>query len=123
MALDLHCPHISGPHNEVIYLVGSENERNASEQRKFSELLGTVATGALRMFPEDFLPFGQAWNTAANYGDGRSFARWALTMPEVKLAGSIEIPYARARCEEVNQESARVFGEDLGRAIGEYLAG
>lgn len=42
-------------------------------------------------------------------------------LPGMRLAGSIEIPYANVREQEVTADSARAFGKDLARAIGEYL--
>jgi len=121
VALDLHCPHIAGPHNEVIYLVGSRDPRNAAEQGVFSTLLESVARGPLPFHAADYLPFGQAWNTGGNFAGGRSFSAWAATLPGVQLATSIELPYANARGVEVNQDSAHAFGVDLARALCGYL--
>ncbi|MFP4026610.1 MAG: peptidase M14 [Candidatus Brocadiia bacterium] len=121
LALDLHCPHISGPHNEVIYLVGSQQEAIDQEQRRFGKLLESVNEGQLPFHAENFLPFGTSWNTGDNYGGGKSFSRWAAEIPSIALSTGIEIPYANASDTEVNQESARSFGEDLGRAIASYL--
>jgi len=121
VALDLHCPHISGPHHEVIYLVGSADHRVAAEQRSFSGILETAAEGPLPFVSEEFLPFGKSWNTRNNYKDGKEFSRWAAEIAGVALATTIEIPYANANGAEVNQESARLFGADLGKALAEYL--
>jgi len=121
MGLDLHCPHISGPHNEVIYLVGSENRRIAKEQMRFSDVLASVARGPLPFSPDDFLAFGKSWNTGQNYTGGKGFARWITNLHEVSLGTAVEIPYANARNVEVNQNSARLFGADLGRAISGYF--
>jgi hypothetical protein len=122
VALDLHCPHIRGPHNEVIYLVGSESPATWQQQCEFGRILEAVRTGPLPYRAQDNLPFGHAWNTAANYGVGRSFGRWAGELPGVRLSTAIEIPYANASGCVVTAESARAFGHDLAKALRRYLA-
>ena len=121
VGLDLHCPHIKGPVNEVLYLVGSSHARIASQQQRFSEVMEAVSQGPLPFSASDFLPFGQSWNTAANYTGGKGFSKWVSEIPDVTLGTGIEIPYANARGIEVNQESARSFGLDLGRGLDAYL--
>jgi len=123
VALDLHCPHISGAHNEVIYLVGSRDERIAREQRAFSKMMEAERKGSLPFHAQDFLPFGDAWNTDANFGDGQSFCGWAGQLDGIRLATTIEIPYASAGGVEVNQTSAGSFGADLARGLAAYLSG
>ena len=123
VALDLHCPWIDGPHNEVIYMVGGPTRECSRQQWAFSEAIERVRTGPLPFVAADYLPYGQAWNTDANYERGRGFARFAEELPGVRLAGSIETPYANARGVEVNAHSARLFGRDLASAIARYLAG
>jgi hypothetical protein len=124
VALDLHCPGMYGDCNEVIYLVGSSSEDIAREQRRFSEVLAAVRTGPLPFEADDYLPFGTAWNKGANFSDGRGFSRWAKDeIPGVRLASGIELPYANAGGAEVNQESAGLFGRDLGAALAGYLKG
>ncbi len=121
VGLDLHCPWISGTNNEVIYLVGSQNDRIANEQKLFSEILESVTNGPLPFLAENFLPFGEDWNTDENYAGGKTFSRWVGELPGILLGTGIEIPYANANSAEVNQTSARLFGRDLGAALGAYL--
>jgi len=121
VALDLHCPHIRGPHNEVIYIVGSEAPAIWEQQCAFGKLLEAVRTGPLPYRASDNLPFGQAWNTGRNYGGGKSFSRWAGEQPGVRLAASFEIPYANAGGQAVTADTARAFGRDLAKAIRQYL--
>jgi len=123
LALDLHCPWIAGPHNEVIYLVGTENPRMEAEQRRFSAILESENKGMLPFRASDFLPFGTDWNSSANYTGGKGFTRWAAELPGVRLATAIEIPYANVAGAEVNAESARSLGPDVGAAIARYLQG
>ena len=121
LALDLHCPWIAGEHNEVIYLVGAEDPRMEVEQRRFSAVLEAENKGMLPFRASDFLPFGTDWNSAKNYTGGKGFTRWAAELRGVRLATAIEIPYANAGGAEVNAESARSFGPDIGAAIARYL--
>lgn len=121
VAFDLHCPHIRGPHNEVIYIVGSANERIWSQQQEFGRLLESLQSGPLVYRASDNLPFGQAWNTGANMGAGRSFSRWASEVEGIRLAATFEIPYANAGGRPVTAESARAFGGSLARALRSYL--
>jgi hypothetical protein len=121
LALDLHCPYISGRHNEVIYLVGSQDKKIWAEQSRFSQLLQKSVTGSLPYRTTDNIPFGKAWNTTKNYKDGMSCARWAAEIEGIRCAATIEFPYANANGKEVNAQSSRAFGADLARAIRAYL--
>ncbi len=121
IAVDLHNPHISGPKNEDIYLVGMEDAALAAEQRRFSEILEKRIKGSLLFRASDYLAFGTGWNTKDNFQGGLSFSRWAGGLAGIKLATSIEIPYASALGAEVNQKSAREFGHDLASAFFAYV--
>ena len=119
--LDLHCPYISGAHNEVIYLVGSSDEAIWREQQKFAAILESVREGPLPYSADSSLPFGTAWNTAKNYGKQKSSSRWASEQPGVRMATTIEIPYANVGAALVTPEKARAFGRDLAIALRRYL--
>jgi len=121
VALDLHCPHIRGQHNEALYLVGSRSPAIWREESEFGRILETVRTGPLPYRAQDNLPFGQGWNTASEYGGSKSFCQWAGELPGVRLSTSLEIPYANAAGRAVTAESARAFGRDLARALRRYL--
>ncbi len=121
VALDLHCPHIRGPHNEVIYQVGHPDVCASREQCRFGEILEGAVSGPLPYQTSDDLPFGQAWNTGGNYSGGKGCSRWAAELPGVRLPSSFEVPYANAGGAEVNAETARAFGHDLARALRRYL--
>jgi hypothetical protein len=120
-AIDLHCPNIRGDVNEVIYIVGSQKTETWTEQQRFGTILERVQKGPLVYSASDNLPFGTKWNTPANFTAGISGSRWAADVPGVKLATTIEFPYANAAGGEVNASTARTFGHDLARAIREYL--
>jgi hypothetical protein len=121
VALDLHCPHIRGKYNEVIYIVGASNKQIYAQQVRFGEILEDVASGPLPYDNDDILPFGTAWNTQNNYGSHKSCKRWASELDDVKLATTFEIPYANARGCAVTADSARAFGRDLATALFTYL--
>jgi hypothetical protein len=121
IALDLHCPSIRGPHNEVIYFVGGPDAENWKRVGDLAKILEEVRQGPLVYRTADNLPFGKGWNTGIQQQDLKSFGLWAAELPGIAVASTIEIPYANASGAEVNAESARAFGRDLARAIRTYL--
>jgi hypothetical protein len=123
MALDLHCPHIRGEYNEWVYQVGSSDTNLWLQQQAFGRVLETLRPNPLSYRQSNDLPSGKAWNTASNFSQGLSFARWAASLPTVRFAGTFEIPYATANGTEVNVQSARDFGVNLAVALRQYLAG
>ncbi len=120
-AFDLHCPHIRGPHNEVIYIVGSADESIWEQQCRFGRILEELQCGPLVYRASDNLPFGQAWNTGQNYTQGKSCGRWAGEIDGIRLAASFEIPYANAGGQAATADSARIFGRSLAKAMRRYL--
>lgn len=123
IVLDLHCPHIRGKRNEVVYLVGLPGEANWERLQDFSAVLESLSPRALPYQASDNLPFGQEWNTEDNTKEGKSFARWASEIPGVQVASTLEIAYANARGAVVTSESARGLGRDIALAIARYLRG
>jgi len=122
VALDMHCPWIRGEHNEVTYFVGGPDQRNWAEVQAFSKLLEELRAGPLPYHRSDNLPYGQAWNTAMNTSQGRSFSRWAGELPGIVMGTSIEIPYANCYDVTVTPNRARALGRDLAHALAAYLA-
>jgi hypothetical protein len=118
-ALDMHCPHIRGPHNEVIYFVGGPEQENWTRVGEFAQVLEAVQRGPLRFHAKDNLPFGQSWNNQE--GPPRSFGRWTAAQPNVSVGTSVEIPYANVGDTTVTAENARAFGHDLARALTQHL--
>ena len=123
VALDLHCPYIRGGHNEDIYIVGSADKAVWKQQQAFGKILQAVNESPLPYQTANNLPFGKSWNTPANYTKGTSFGRWAGTLESIRLATTLEIPYANAGGKSVTPETARGFGRSLARAIRVYLEG
>jgi hypothetical protein len=121
VALDLHCPCLRGSANERIYLVGSIDDRIWREQCRFGEILEATRAGPLPYAAADNLPFGTGWNRAENFAQGKSCARWTGEIPGIRLATTIEIPYAVVRDQSVTPASAGAFGADLATALARYL--
>jgi hypothetical protein len=122
-ALDLHCPAIRGGTNEVIYFVGGPDDKIWKEVVHFSKTLESVQTGPLVFGSKNNMPFGQGWNTKANYTTGKAFAHWAAELPGIRAATTIEVPYANADGKPVTDHSARNLGHDLARGLRKYLQG
>lgn len=121
VVLDLHCPCISGQHNEVVYIVGSSSPEIWEQQQKFAAVLESVRQGPLPCSAGSSLPFGTAWNTAGNFGQNKSCSRWAAEQPGILLATTIEIPYANVGAVTVTADNARALGRDIAAALREYL--
>jgi hypothetical protein len=121
VVLDLHCPWIRGEYNEWVYQVGNSNTNLWAEQQALGMLLEKVSPNSLGYRQANDLPYGKAWNSAANFSQGLSFGRWAAGLSGVRLSGSFEIPYATANQKEVNNDSARQFGRNLAVALQQYL--
>lgn len=114
IAIDLHCPYLSD--NKVFIALGSD-PKIAAETERFSRLFEQSNHGTLVYRQSNNLPFNKGWNTPETYKGVRSFWQWAERLPEVKVVGTLEIPYASVEKEEVTPESARQLGQELAVAI------
>jgi hypothetical protein len=121
ICLDLHCPWIFGEHNENIYLVGSQNDTIAAQEKQFCKLLTIANAGELKISDKVYMKFGIAWNTLPVKPEGLSFDNWAATLDGVKLPITIEFPYSNNEGQMINQQNSREFGCDLANAIKLYL--
>ncbi|MEX0887513.1 MAG: hypothetical protein WD009_13855 [Phycisphaeraceae bacterium] len=128
VGLDLHCPYLRNNvhghgQNEKVYQVGGKDPARWGEQQRFGGVLEQCAAGALPYAQANDLPFGQDWNTGANYGQFKSSTRWFAEQPGVRLTTTFEIPYANAQGVEVHIEPCRALGRDIAQALRSYLAG
>lgn len=121
LALDLHCPWIRGPLHEVISFVGGPDLALWERVGQFSRMLEANCSGTLRFREADNLPFGVEWNTGTGL-ERHSFGGWAASLPGIRFASSLELPYALAGSAEVNAQSARIFGRDLAVTIRDFLS-
>lgn len=118
LALDMHCPSIRGGWHEQIYFV-CRRENAWPEVQHFSAILKAVQTGPLR-FNLNATDSNAKWRTSPD-SDSAKFAGWAGRLPGVRLATTIEIPYANAGGGEVTAETARALGRDVARAVRRFL--
>lgn len=123
IGLDIHCPWLKTGIHEVVHFVGSKFDRIWQEQERFSRMLESVRKGPLPYLASDNLPYGKDWNVDSSFTKGASFCKWAAENTEWGLVTALEVPYASAHGVEVNAESARQLGGDLGMAIAGYLRG
>lgn len=126
IAMDLHCPWVRGGgenrgSNEQIYLVGGPNATIWNESQAFAAILERVQTGTLPYAAKHNLPWGESWNTA-DAKLNRSFSRWAGDLEGIRVATTMEIPYATAGGKPVTPDSARALGHDIARAMHRYLS-
>jgi len=121
VALDLHCPWIKGEYHENIQLVGSSDEKIASQEKLFCDILKSTNNGELKVSDKLYLPFGVDWNNTISYTAGITFRKWVSGVEGVKLPLSIEFPYAINEGQIINQENSRLFGIDLIKAVKVYL--
>jgi hypothetical protein len=119
LAMDLHCPYICGGRNNHLFFVQPPRPDSWGQIERLSQHLADGAEGPLRLDPQFNIPFGVDWNTAE--GPGLSFASWAGTLPGVRLACTLEVPYSIAGGVAVTPETARAFGRDLAGACRRYL--
>ena len=122
LSFDLHCPWIRGDSptasNEQIVLVGNRSPEMWQRQQDFGKLLEKVQTGPLPYRTKYNIAWGTGWNTLK---EPRSNSAWAALLPGVRMAVTVELPYATAGGKPVTADSARAFGHDLARAMRAYL--
>jgi hypothetical protein len=118
IALDLHCPYIR---DSKIYFALGPNARIAAATVRFSREFEQVQRGTLRYHMSDNSLFGTGWNVPATYDGVRSFEQWAETLPGLKVAATLEVPYAAVGDVTVTPENARRLGRDLAIAIRTFL--
>jgi hypothetical protein len=121
LLIDLHCPWIRGGRNQEVYFVGNEEPVIWKRVQDFATVLEKGIRGTLPYRAANNLPFGEDWNTASNYIQGRACTQWAVTLPQMHFATSLEIPYADAGGVAVTPQRSRELGEDIAAALREYL--
>jgi len=119
--IDIHCLYMSGEGNEHIYFVGSSFDKMALAQQTIGKMIGKEANLPLPFNASGYLPFGTSWNVGAGvkYQTGSSWA--GKILPNVKLATTIEFPYANASGTAVTQKSAKAFGLRFGNVITKFF--
>ena len=122
VVLDLHCPWLrGGPTNEWPYLVGCDLECTVGPMHRLSAILQRHCPSVAPYRDTDTLPYGMYWNKGANYAQGMTVKRWAAMQPYVRLAQTIEIPFANFRDKTQTPETIRAFGAGVAASLAEYL--
>jgi Zinc carboxypeptidase len=120
MVMDIHCPGLRNNHNELIYFVGPESKYMEKEIMNLAKIIEENSSGIIPFSASDIIRFGTSWNTGTNYTTGKPLARWATELEYVKLAASIEIPYANSRDFTFTSKDWRTFGHLLVRSLLKY---
>ena len=116
VAIDLHCPSLK---DDFIHFVGGSDPEGWQRVLRLCAILKESQKGPLVYDPADNVPFGTKWNTGT--GTQMSFGQWARTLPNIRIATTIEFPYALARKTPVTVDNARAFGRDVAMALRQYL--
>lgn len=114
--LDLHCPMHREAYHERIMFVAGPGTGNGSASVALANLLEkTTVDGPLPFHAADLLPFGTEWNVSEAVG--MRFDEWAATLPGIRLAAILEIPYAAVGPATVTAASARALGRQVAAAL------
>jgi hypothetical protein len=114
-ALDLHCPMLKGKDNETIYFIVADKNKLKEQQQIFTDQLINRGKGLLIPGPQDL------HIDSGEYPDGTAFWGWASNMQGIKLATTLEVPYAIHKGETVNRENLRLLGKDMMFALSSLL--
>ncbi len=123
VALDIHCPGSRGQYHECVLLpTRARSPENWQRMRPFLKMLEDRQSGELAFRLSDSEEF-ETWDGKPYrpHPHLRGFSAWAEELEGMVFATSLEIPYANANGREVNQETARIFGADLGAALRGWL--
>ncbi|MEK7396191.1 MAG: M14 family zinc carboxypeptidase [Candidatus Poribacteria bacterium] len=115
--LDMHCPYLVGGRNLELFFVGIPDDKMWTKVGQFSETLEEVQK-KLIFNPENNLAYGLEWNVGS---EGKTSSSWFANIVNDGISTSIEIPYAIAGGEIVNQTTANEFGHDLIVALYKYM--
>jgi hypothetical protein len=125
MFIDVHCPWIRGKYNEWVYTPWNKSGilPDAASEKRFSELLEKLQCGSMRYRAADDLPFGKQWNKDVNYERGWSAVIWAShKVKGLKIARTLEVPFANANGAVVTPETCRELGRDTAKVFRAMLA-
>lgn len=119
--IDFHNPGLRKKHN---YIYTPYQENTDPIEPIFSQLLEKYQEGGLNYTITDDLPFGVGWNTAQNYTDGLSAAKWVKrNIKSIRVSRTIEIPFTFAKETRVYPSNMREFGHGMARTIKAFAEG
>ncbi|MBR1920768.1 MAG: hypothetical protein IJ829_02050 [Kiritimatiellae bacterium] len=122
---DLHCPVQSGKYNEFVYTPRKSPrvEPCPAAEDRFSRLVESMQSGAMRYRAGDDLPYGESWNNDANYAQGLPSVAWACkAVKGLLVCRTFEIPFANANGAVVTPEACRDFGHTVAQALQVMLS-
>lgn len=119
LALDMHCPNIR---EENIYFVGSRDKVAWGIVTKFAQILEATQQGPVHYSIENNMPYNKGWNIeeVRAKDPGTSFIGWAETLPNQRLATTIEFPYSKLNADET-PITTRQFGQGIASAILQFI--
>lgn len=121
LAIDMHCPMLTGKNGEQITFYGSQDKTREAEELKLCALLESHQKGDLKFSSTSFYKFGMPNNNGIDLAQGMNLRQFLQTIEGVKIATTLEFPYAAQFKQMITQENARAFGYDLGKAIDLYI--
>ena len=120
--LDCHNPKLYKYNDNYIYTPYRENPN--PKEFVFSDLIEKYQEGGLNYRTSDNLPFGTSWNSSSNYQDGLNSTQWVYAnIPDIKVARTIEFPFAYSNGALVYPGKLRQFGHGLARALKAFAEG
>jgi hypothetical protein len=117
MAIDLHCPVLG---DSLIQFIGGPQEDIWQRTLQLSKTLESIQKSPLRHDSQRNVPFGTSWNREAARKTA-TFSGWASSLPGIRIATTIEMPYSQVMRTPVTADAARQLGRDLAEAIKIYL--
>lgn len=120
IALDLHCPYISGERNEELYMVMPNHTEAAAHIEVFAHTLEDNNQRPLPYRASRSLQFGVDWNQPTP--EGKNFSQWANEQTGTQFAVTLEIPYANSDGVEVTPHRATLLGKAISKSVSRYIS-
>ena len=123
--IDVHCPWVRGDCNEYVYTPWKSAKilPDAEAEKRFSGLLELLQCGTMRYRAADDIQYGEKWNTDGNFKQGQGAVEWMCrNVKGLKIARSLEVPFANANGAVVTPETCRDLGRDLAKVFKALLA-
>lgn len=122
IVMDLHCPYIIGNGDpEYLCFIGEKHKNNEQQQIILSDFVGNHVKDELQFYKNNFLKYGEFWNTDANYTQGITCSEWGSGIPGIACSTTLEFPYANVSGTAVSKDNARAFGRAIAFGMQDYL--
>lgn len=121
-ALDLHCPMLAGPGNEISFLLGNAEPEIEKNQILFSKMLeDQSSSGDCRYYHNSFVYYNTAWNKPGTFSQGMPFRKWASGIEGIQFVSTLEFPYANISGMPVSKDGVRKFGKAIARSVNDLF--